>query len=287
MSTSMWTQLAGALPADAARWRAVEVEPDGSTARLAPEAAPEAVVARLDDVVGRHGWSVRYVAIAQAVACELTVTEVTKSAVVASPTTLRGTPLQDGARLADAALAKAASLFGIELPSSLLEATWAPIDPATGRLLDDAYDDPSEAPDAEGSQEPLVHDPNERAAPPSGSSSGAVAPTGGAAVAHAGDEGRAEPAGDRAEPDAEPGSDAEPIDTRAAAAPLTESADADVGKSAGQRAIDRLVDRLRGEGLGLETAQLLVEHGGYGSDADEARALYGKLRDLLLRETPA
>ncbi len=142
MSTSIWTELAGALPAEAARWRAVEVEPDGATARLAPEATPEAVVARLDDVVGRAGWSLRYAAVGGGVVCELTVAEITKSAVVAAPTTRQGRPLQDGAQLADAALAKAASLFGIELPSSLLETTWAPIDPESGRLLDDAIDDP-------------------------------------------------------------------------------------------------------------------------------------------------
>ena len=57
-------------------------------------------------------------------------------------------------------------------------------------------------------------------------------------------------------------------------------------KTAGQQAIDRLVDRLRQEGLGLEAAKLLNSYGGYGNDANTARELYAKLRALLVgRET--
>lgn len=52
-------------------------------------------------------------------------------------------------------------------------------------------------------------------------------------------------------------------------------------KPAGQVAIDRLVERLRDGGLGLEAARLLVEHGGYGEDPETARDLYGRLRALL------
>jgi hypothetical protein len=54
-------------------------------------------------------------------------------------------------------------------------------------------------------------------------------------------------------------------------------------KPEGQQAIDRLVERLRAEGNGLETARLLVRYGGYGSDPQAARELYGKLRELLAR----
>jgi len=47
--------------------------------------------------------------------------------------------------------------------------------------------------------------------------------------------------------------------------------------------IDRLVERLKESGQGLEAARLLVRYGGYGKDAEAARALYGALRALLKR----
>lgn len=61
--------------------------------------------------------------------------------------------------------------------------------------------------------------------------------------------------------------------TPAAAAPI---------KSEGQQAIDKLMDRLRDAGRGLAAAKLVTEHQGYGTDPDEARALYARLRQLLL-----
>ncbi|TVR92951.1 MAG: hypothetical protein EA416_06080 [Trueperaceae bacterium] len=47
--------------------------------------------------------------------------------------------------------------------------------------------------------------------------------------------------------------------------------------------IDRLVERLKESGHGLQAARLLVRYGGYGKDAEAARALYGALRALLKR----
>ncbi len=55
-------------------------------------------------------------------------------------------------------------------------------------------------------------------------------------------------------------------------------------KSAGQQAIDRLIDRLRQEGQGLAAAQLITEYQGYGNDPEAARELYARLRALLLNE---
>jgi len=55
-------------------------------------------------------------------------------------------------------------------------------------------------------------------------------------------------------------------------------------KPAGQRAIDRLLERLKEEGLGLQAAKLVVRYGGYGSDPQAARELYAKLRELLLKK---
>lgn len=46
--------------------------------------------------------------------------------------------------------------------------------------------------------------------------------------------------------------------------------------------IDRLVERLRAEGLGAEAARLVVRYGGYGRTPEESRELYGKLRALLV-----
>ncbi len=59
-----------------------------------------------------------------------------------------------------------------------------------------------------------------------------------------------------------------------------------VVKSAGQQAIDKLVDRLKADGKGLGAARLLNTYGGYGSDPDAARELYAKLRELLRASAP-
>ncbi|UCH24731.1 MAG: hypothetical protein JSV66_12360 [Trueperaceae bacterium] len=56
------------------------------------------------------------------------------------------------------------------------------------------------------------------------------------------------------------------------------------GKPEGQQVIDRLVERLKREGLGLETAKVMVAHGGYGHDPASTRKLYTKLRALLLEK---
>ena len=53
-------------------------------------------------------------------------------------------------------------------------------------------------------------------------------------------------------------------------------------RPAGHEVIERLLDRLREEGLGKEAARLVVTYGGYGRNQAEARELYGKLRALLL-----
>lgn len=73
----------------------------------------------------------------------------------------------------------------------------------------------------------------------------------------------------------------------AAVAGEAEAGEAEAVKPKGQQAIDRLVERLKSEGSGLEAARLLVKYGGYGSDPHAARELYGKLRDLLARRAEA
>lgn len=58
-------------------------------------------------------------------------------------------------------------------------------------------------------------------------------------------------------------------------------------KPAGHEVIERLLDRLREEGLGRDAARLVVTYGGYGRSQTEARELYGKLRALLLSAATA
>lgn len=52
-------------------------------------------------------------------------------------------------------------------------------------------------------------------------------------------------------------------------------------KPSGQMMIDKLLERLKDAGLGLQAAKLVINHKGYGHNAEEAKRLYGKLRALL------
>ncbi len=61
-----------------------------------------------------------------------------------------------------------------------------------------------------------------------------------------------------------------------------ESTTLDENKPQGQQAIDRLLDRLKQEGLGLQAAKLLINYNGYGENPEEARELYSQLRALLV-----
>jgi len=74
------------------------------------------------------------------------------------------------------------------------------------------------------------------------------------------------------------------VPSPSSAAPLmpTESTE----KSAGHQAIDKLIDKLKMQGRGLEAAKLTVEYNGYGDNPQIAREFYGRLRELLLQETP-
>ena len=48
-----------------------------------------------------------------------------------------------------------------------------------------------------------------------------------------------------------------------------------------QEPIDRLMERLKANGLGKQAAQVITKYGGYGKTPDETRRLYGELRALL------
>ncbi|WP_457638451.1 hypothetical protein [Oceanithermus sp.] len=58
-------------------------------------------------------------------------------------------------------------------------------------------------------------------------------------------------------------------------------------KPSAQELIDKLMAKLREVGKGREAAALVVKYGGYGSDPEETRRLYGELRALLLGKVPS
>lgn len=70
-----------------------------------------------------------------------------------------------------------------------------------------------------------------------------------------------------------------------AAAPDADAGSAPGAKPEAQKVIDRLVERLREEGLGAEAAKLVTSYGGYGSDVERSRELYARLRSLLIERS--
>lgn len=76
-------------------------------------------------------------------------------------------------------------------------------------------------------------------------------------------------------------------DDRSASAATVETSSEPEPKPEAQQVIDRLVERLRSEGLGAETARLIASYGGYGTSPTASRELYAKLRALLLERGAA
>ena len=227
MSEATWTRLAAPFEADAVTWDVTAIDEDEETALMAPRLTRDALVERLDAVVGVAGWSLDLrPGAAGAVLCTLELGGVRKAAVVDAR---RG----GAAVTADAALADAARLFGMRPAASI-----APRRVAYDVVADVALEDPA----------PTAPPPT---APPPG---GAEASRDADAVV------------------SEPDHDLTLADARERG--LT---------SEGLRMIDRLVERLKVEGHGLQAARLLVRYGGYGKDAEAARELYGALRALLKR----
>ena len=87
---------------------------------------------------------------------------------------------------------------------------------------------------------------------------------------------------------ADPGAPAHPPAAAGATAPAGEAAAGPAEappaeeRPEAHQVIDRLVERLRAEGLGAQAARLVVRYGGYGRTPEESRELYGKLRTLLV-----
>lgn len=257
MPRDEWARLAAPFPSPAVAWCVAEVDRDAGTALLEPVVSEGAVTERLNDTVGVEGWSKRLSPLEPfAVVCELELLGVRKSAVASS---LGGT--FDMARVSAWACGRAAALFGLEPP--VRDKAWVDFDPDAGEpvYLPDAAEGDAGTPTAGAptAGDPLAgsqgHAGTETADPAGAFTDGALT---------AGARGRS---GSAARP--EDGSQAS--DTR----------------SQGQQAIDRLVERLKREGLGREAATLVVEFGGYGRTAEEARELYRRLRELLLEKGTA
>jgi hypothetical protein len=224
MQRSDWDRIAAPFPIENLAWRIQELAADGRSARVVPLLPVAAIAGRLDEVVGRSGWSLRYSAFDHGVGCELVVEGVARSAIVQ--------PAREGEgpeECSRAALAGAAFLFGMEPPVEAGDGCWVDYDSEEGVALFPEDLVPEDAPATAEATTVRTPDPGQ-----------------------------------------EPG--------RGETAERTEQV-----KPEGQQAIDRLVERLKAEGSGLEAARLLVRYGGYGSDPQAARELYGKLRDLLAR----
>ncbi len=192
-------------------WRVVEILADGHEAKVRPQLRFEAVLQRLDETLSVAGWSSRYRAIGEAVACELTISSICKSAVAESTYVGKSTASRD-------AFVYAAELYGMVPPVTRNEIYTVDYDAEAKAPLFD----PEVATDG-----PVSKEPEQVSSPP----------------AH------------------EPETPA---------------------KSAGQQAIDKLVERLEQQGRGKDVAKLIVQYGGYGQDPEAARELYSKLRALLV-----
>lgn len=210
MSNEPWNHLAAPFTASDVEWRVIQILSDGHEAKVRPQLRFERVRQRLDETLGIAGWSSRYRAVGEAVACELSVANVTKSALAESTYVDKSTAAQD-------AFVYAAELFGLVPPVNRFETFQVDYDAEAKTPLFDP--------------EAMTEGGVQREAP--------LSPP-----------------------------------------PVAEAP----AKTAGQQAIDKLVERLEQQGRGKEVARLIVQYGGYGQNPEAARELYGKLRALLVGE---
>lgn len=253
MSTSGRPRVAEPLSSSDVRWLVAEIDDEGLRARLAPYIDADMLSRALDAACGISGWGNRYRPLgATAMVCELEIHGLPKSALA------QGAEQHvDMEAVAAAALTRAVALHRIALPVDVGHDAW--VDWDSEKLQPLYWPDPSDALDL-----PDAPEPSEPREPPHARES--ASPQDSAASAAASEQ-------------------APPPLQAAAAKPLgtpPEALDQAPIRSEGQRAIDKLVDRLRDAGLGLDAAKLVNQHQGYGSDPDAARELYTRLRQLLL-----
>lgn len=258
MPRDPWARLASPFSHAALAWRVAELDEGGALARLAPLVRASAVSARLDEVVGIAGWSFQLVpAGPDTLVGNLTVQGVTRAAVVRAG---RG-PSKDPDRAADEALSLAALRFGMRPPVDVGAAYWVDYDPEADEPLHlpDVETIHPSAPERVASEPSGASDVGSDVGSDAGAGAGvAVEPVGAAVVDEEGPSAMT----------AKGGADARP-DTRAPGA---------------HEVIERLIERLREEGLGKEAALLVVRYQGYGRTPEESRELYGRLRALLLEK---
>ena len=205
-----WSQLQKAFSPNDLEWRIVDLSDDRTRANVRPQLRFEAVVQRLDEVLGKTAWSNTYAKLEEnLISCALNLNGVTKTGLA------KRTAFVESDVTARDALVQAAEMFGM---SSQLEETnsWVDYDAEAGTIL---YE-----PEALESTDEAPPKPTALITPPQ------------------------------------------------------------ADKPEGQQVIDKLVERLKLDGKGLETAKLLVTYGGYGDNPEAARELYSKLRQLLKSE---
>ncbi len=255
MPRPVWARLSAPFPPTARAWALLELSPDRQRALVAPRLTAAAVTSRLDEAATPEGWSCQLLPLGDAaLVCNLTVEGVTRSAVAELPAgAVAGSDLASAAALAETALALCAAQFGMAAGG---RQGWAPHDPESGDVLVEELEEGLAEPEPFGAVA-AGSGPSVTAAGPALGGPEPVPPT----VQHAG---------------------GEPPPALA-----LDAASATPDEAAGERpeahqVIDRLVERLKEEGLGSQAARLVVRYGGYGRTAEESRELYGKLRSLLV-----
>jgi len=249
------------------RWHAVDRSSDGLRVRLAPHLAPDALRARLDEAVGPDAWSLTLAAWGQdALIAQLTLAgadqpaaasgAAASRAAVCRALTLPALSGPEGAgsvsaadAVTGAAWTAAAGTFGVTVPVVLLDDGWVDADPESGEGL---------------------HLPEHAAAPQAEGGAGARRETPDRVGAD-------RPEHDRAAAPQAP--------SRPSSQAPTAAHDGETAKPDGHQVIDRLVERLREEGLGADAARLVTSYGGYGGDPEASRELYAKLRALLVQRS--
>lgn len=276
MSDRSWSPLSAPFPLSSVRWHAVDRSTDGRLVRLSPHLAAEALRARLDEGTGPDAWSLTLRAWGEdALIAELaflgvgsaTVSRAVISCALKLPA-LAGTDGAGSVSAADAttgaAWTAAAAAFGARVPIEVLDDGWVDADPDSGEGLHPpehgAVTEGASSP--EYGAQPPTHDaaastPTPRSSSPSSS-----------------------PSSPQPSPPPESGATAAGGQVDADAG--ERERDGQAGKPDGHQVIDRLVERLRQEGLGADAARLVTSYGGYGGDPESSRELYAKLRALLV-----
>lgn len=262
MSADPWSRLAAPFPSAALAWHAVGASGDGTRLRMSPHLPSVFLRERLDAVVGPAAWSLKLAPWSDGgIVAELTIAGATRAAAVG----IRPAPTADAAGgwidvaagAGEAAFAAAAAGFGMLPPVEGSDDGWVDADPDTGEPL-------------------FVPATRPRTGGDGSLAAGADPGPAVAATTLADDDGNGP---DRAD---DPAVAAEVAPARVRGNEPGEVARETAGKPEAHRMIDRLVERLREEGLGAEAARLVLSYGGYGKDQEHSRELYARLRALLI-----